>query len=292
MKEITVCPICDSKDFTELIRVKDHSISKEEFIIKQCASCGFKITSPRPTEEDLPSYYESEDYVSHSDTTKGIINFLYQKVKAITLNQKEKLISGLNTSNKILDLGCGTGDFLKFVSEKGWKTTGLEPDSGARNLALKKLPGQIHPIENLFELPSQSFGIITMWHVLEHVSELNKYMIQLNLLLENNGKLIIALPNPESADAKHYKEYWAAYDVPRHLFHFSKKNITELALKHNFKLEFIKPMVFDSFYVSMLSEKYKNGNIFKAANNGLISNLKGRKSQNHSSLIYIFSKLG
>ena len=147
-------------------------------------------------------------------------------------------------------------------------------------------------IENLFELPPESFGIITMWHVLEHVSELNKYMKQLNLLLEKNGRLIIALPNPDSADAKHYKEYWAAYDVPRHLYHFSKKNISDLATKHNFNLEFIKPMVFDSFYVSMLSEKYKNGNIFSAASNGLISNLKGRKNKNYSSLIYIFSKKG
>ena len=130
-----------------------------------------------------------------------------------------------------------------------------------------------------------------MWHVLEHVSELNKYLAQLNILLEKDGRLIIALPNPESADAKHYKEYWAAYDVPRHLYHFSKKNISALASKHGFKLESIKPMLFDSFYVSMLSEKYKNGNIFKAASNGLVSNLKGRKSQNYSSLIYVFNKM-
>jgi len=290
MLEIKKCPICDSQTFTNFLTIKDHSISKEEFVIKQCSSCGFKITTPRPTEEDLPSYYKSEDYISHSDTNKGIINFLYQKVKNLTLKQKEKLISGFNTSKTILDIGCGTGDFLKYTSANNWVVTGLEPDFGARNLALKKLPGKIYPIENLFELPPDSFGIITMWHVLEHVSELNKYMEQLNLLLEKNGRLIIALPNPDSADAKHYKENWAAYDVPRHLYHFSKKNISDLASKHDFNLEFIKPMVFDSFYVSMLSEKYKNGNIFSAASNGLVSNLKGRKNKNYSSLIYIFSK--
>ena len=292
MQEIKSCPICESLTFTDFLTVKDHSISKEVFIIKQCSSCGFKITSPRPTKEELPSYYESEDYISHSDTNKGFINFLYQIVKSLTLKQKEKLISGFKTSKTLLDIGCGTGDFLKYTSNKNWSVIGLEPDDGARNLAINKLPGKVFPINYLFELPTDNFGIITMWHVLEHVNELNKYMAQLNLLLEKDGRLIIALPNPDSADAKHYKEYWAAYDVPRHLSHFSKKNITHLALKHNFKLELIKPMMFDSFYVSMLSEKYKKGNIFKAAINGLVSNLKGRKSQNHSSLIYIFSKVG
>lgn len=290
MQEIKRCPICDSDKLISFLTVVDYSISKEEFNIKKCDNCGFKITSPRPTDDELPAYYASEDYVSHSDTQKGIINYLYQKVKGVTLKQKVKLISGLTTSRTLLDVGCGTGDFIKFAADNNWGVTGLEPDKGARCLALNKLPGKVFPIDNLFKLSHGGYGIITMWHVLEHVSELNKYIAQLYLLLEDNGRLIIALPNPESADAKHYKKYWAAYDVPRHLYHFSKKNITALASKHGFKLDTIKPMVFDSFYVSMLSEKYKNGNVFFAASNGLVSNLKGRKTLNHSSLIYIFSK--
>ena len=289
MQEIKSCPICESQSLTEFLKVKDHSISHEEFNIKSCTVCGFKITSPRPTDKDLPSYYKSEDYVSHSDTKKGFINFLYQTVKGITLKQKEKMLSGLKTPKSLLDVGCGTGDFLKYTSDNNWEVTGLEPDQGARELALSKLPGKVYPIEYLFKLEDK-FGIITMWHVLEHVSQLNDYMKQLNDLLEVNGKLIIALPNPDSADAKHYKEFWAAYDVPRHLYHFSKKNISDLASKHGFKLESIKPMIFDSFYVSMLSEKYKKGNVFNAASNGFVSNLKGRKKMNYSSLIYIFSK--
>jgi len=290
MQEINLCPICESKSFTTFLELKDHSVSQEKFTIIQCDTCGFKITSPRPLENILPRYYKSEDYISHSDTQKGLINFLYQKVKNITLYQKEKMISGFNTSNRLLDIGCGTGDFIKYVSLKNWDVIGLEPDKGARSLAESKLPGRVFRTDNLFELSHQSFGIITMWHVLEHVSELNKYMAQINLILEKDGRLIIALPNPESADAKHYKKYWAAYDVPRHLYHFSKKNISELASNNGFRLETIKPMVFDSYYVSMLSEKYKKGNVFFAASNGLLSNLKGRKSLNHSSLIYVFSK--
>lgn len=290
MIEINECPICESDSFADYMEVKDNSISKEVFTIKQCSSCGLRITSPRPEDQDLGRYYESEDYISHSDTNKGFINFLYQKVKSITLKKKEKLISSFKTEKSILDIGCGTGDFILYCKDKAWNVCGLEPDINARNKAIEKGLDNVKDIQELFSLPSNSFGIITMWHVLEHVSELNKYFEQLHSLLQENGRLIIAVPNPDSPDAEKYKEYWAALDVPRHLFHFSKANISDLANKHNFKLEKVLPMVFDSFYVSMLSEKYKDGSILNAGINGALSNLKASSSTNHSSLIYILSK--
>lgn len=290
MVEIKECPICGSDRFSEYMDVKDNSISKEIFKIIQCDSCGLRVTSPRPNDADLGRYYESEDYVSHSDTNKGFINFLYQKVKSITLKKKEGLISSFNTKKSLLDVGCGTGDFMLFCKNKGWEVSGLEPDNNARNKAKEKGLENIKDIQDLFLLPENEFGIISMWHVLEHVANLNDYMKQLNTILDKNGRLIIAVPNPDSPDAKKYKEYWAALDVPRHLFHFSKNNIKDLAIKHGFKLESILPMVFDSFYVSMLSEKYKDGSILNAAVNGAISNMKASSSTNHSSLIYILAK--
>lgn len=290
MIEVNECPICGSTSFQKELSVKDHSISKETFIIKKCTDCGFRITSPRPLEADLGKYYESEDYVSHSDTNKGLVNYMYQQVKSITLRKKEALLSGFNTSKTLLDLGCGTGDFLLFCKNKGWEVNGLEPDNNARNKAIEKGLENVTDSDQLFSISDKTFGVITMWHVLEHVSDLNKYLDALYNLVEENGRLIIAVPNPESADAIKYKEYWAAYDVPRHLFHFSKNNIIDLAKKHNFIVESIKPMVFDSYYVSMLSEKYKNGSFLNAMINGLISNIKGSGSKNHSSLIYILRK--
>jgi 2-polyprenyl-3-methyl-5-hydroxy-6-metoxy-1,4-benzoquinol methylase len=290
MTEIKECPICGSTEINDYLSVKDHSISKENFSIKECGSCGLKMTSPRPKLEDLGSYYESEDYISHSDTNKGLVNFMYQKVKSITLKNKEKLISKFNTSKKLLDIGCGTGDFLLYCKQKGWEVKGLEPDKTARLKAKEKGLNEIDNIDAFFSQDDNSFGIITMWHVLEHVPNLNKYMSQLYKILEDNGRLLIAVPNPDSPDAKKYKSHWAAYDVPRHLFHFSKSNIKRLAVKHHFSVDEIQPMIYDSFYVSMLSEKYKNGSIINAAINGLLSNLKARKDTNHSSLIYILSK--
>lgn len=290
MIEINECPICSSKNFEPFLTIKDHSISQETFEVKVCSNCGLKMTSPRPKDEDLGKYYESEDYVSHSDTNKGIVNFLYQKVKSITLKQKEKLISSLGTSKRLLDIGCGTGDFLVYCKSKGWTVKGLEPDINARTKAKEKGLQDISDLTSFYKIEDDSLGIVSMWHVLEHVSDINKYMEKLYSILEDKGRILIAVPNPDSPDAKKYKEYWAAYDVPRHLFHFSKNNIKDLAQKHGFIVENIKPMLFDSFYVSMLSEKYKKGSILNAAINGLFSNLKAKNSSNHSSLIYILAK--
>jgi ubiquinone/menaquinone biosynthesis C-methylase UbiE len=290
MHEIIECPICSSKEFDTFLQLKDYSISKEPFTIIQCKKCKLKITSPRPNEEDLGKYYESEEYISHSDTSKGIINFLYQKVKSYTLKKKEKLISSFHTSKTLLDIGCGTGDFLLYCKSKNWKVNGLEPDANARKKAHEKGLENVKDSKDLFSIPEKSFGIITMWHVLEHVSELNKYLKQLYKILQDDGRILIAVPNPDSPDALKYEKYWAAYDVPRHLFHFSKSNIKELSEKHNFSLDEIKPMVFDSFYVSMLSEKHKKGSLLNASINGLISNVKAASQTNHSSLIYILSK--
>ena len=290
MTEINECPICGSIEFKEYLNVKDHSISKESFSIKQCKKCGLRLSSPRPDDKDLPKYYESEDYVSHSDTKKGLINNLYHTVKQITIKQKEALIDSISSGKDLLDIGCGTGDFLLYCKGKGWEVSGLEPDPNARKRAKEKGLIEVEDLPQFYELKADSYDVISMWHVLEHVADLNEYFKQLRLLLKENGHLVIAVPNPDSPDAIKYKEYWAALDVPRHLFHFSKQNIKDLAAKHQFKLDSIKPMLFDSFYVSMLSEKYKGGNILNAAINGFFSNIKARKTKNHSSLIYILSK--
>lgn len=240
-----------------------------------------------PIPDNIEAYYKSDTYISHTDTNKTLIDKVYKKVRTYTLHKKLKLINSYNKkdSRKILDIGAGTGDFLKICKENNWDVVGVEPSAKAREIAIKKNINLIPTINSI----DTKFDIITMWHVLEHVINLEDYIKTLKKLLTKNGVLIIAVPNYKSYDANYYKQHWAAYDVPRHIWHFSKNSISKLFLKVTMKVVKIKPMIFDSFYVSLLSEKNKHGtfNPIKAFIIGFISNTIGIIKKEHSSHIYI-----
>ena len=289
------CPICNSTNIQEQLNAKDYTVSQKNFALWHCNTCTARFTQDVPAQDAIGAYYASENYISHSDTKKGIINSLYHLVRKRTLGAKRRLVineTGI-VKGSILDIGCGTGAFLQTMKDADWNITGLEPDVVARTKATELY--NIHPQESgkLFELPAASFNAITMWHVLEHVHELHGYIKHIAVLLAANGKLFIAVPNYTSKDADIYKAHWAAYDVPRHLYHFSPQSMEQLLSMHGLKLAAVKPMWFDSFYVSMLSEQYKNGkgNILKAVLNGLISNAKAwGNTKKCSSVIYVISK--
>ena len=281
------------KDNNQILTVKDYSVSNETFDLIYNQFEDILETSPQPAPENLDAYYKSEDYISHTDSKRNLLEQVYHLVRKRALKKKVGLINSFKAQNKnLLDIGCGTGDFLETASRSNWKITGIEPDEKARNIANKKNNNVVYKIEHLKNLKANSFDVITLWHVLEHLPNLDDHIKIFNHLLKPEGRLVIAVPNHKSYDAKHYKSFWAAYDVPRHLWHFSQKGIKVLFQKHNFNLVITKPMLFDAFYVSLLSEKYKSGfmNPFKAFWIGLRSNLKAKRSSEYSSLIYVFKK--
>jgi len=269
------------------LTVKDHSVSKEIFELYHDETLDMLITSPQPELQNLGRYYESEDYISHTDNKRSLFEKAYHFVKNIALKNKLNLINAEQSQKgKILDIGAGTGDFLLTAKNDGWKTVGVEPSERAKNIAKQK---GISFVEEISELENNSFDVITMWHVLEHVPNLEFQIQELKRLLKPTGTLIIAVPNFKSYDAKYYNEFWAAYDVPIHFWHFSKKAIKSLFEKVDMKLEKVLPMKFDSFYVSLLSEKYKTGkmNYVSAFFVGLKSNLKASSTKEYSSHIYV-----
>jgi 2-polyprenyl-3-methyl-5-hydroxy-6-metoxy-1,4-benzoquinol methylase len=290
-----VCPVCKSSNISPLLTAKDHTVSQKEFVIWQCQQCTLRFTQDVPSEDSIGDYYKAEEYISHTDTSKGFINKLYKKVRVYTLQQKANFViseTGLKNGS-ILDLGCGTGAFLDVIQNKGWMVTGVEPDEDARKRAKTLYNLEVLPSSAFKNLPSRSFDAITLWHVLEHVHDLHNYINQLKKVLKDKGKIFIAVPNYNSSDADSYKLYWAAYDVPRHLYHFTPKTMALLMQQHGLKIISMKPMWFDSYYVSMLSSKYKNGKIKwpGAVINGFKSTLKTiQNTERSSSLIYIITK--
>ena len=269
------------------LTVKDYSVSKETFDLYYDETLDMLITHPQPSLENLGKYYESEDYISHTDNKRSLFEKIYHFIKSIALKNKLNLINSLQPNKGIiLDIGAGTGEFLSVAKNDGWQIIGVEPSDKAKAIAKSK---GVSFVEKTSELENHSFDVISMWHVLEHVPDLDKQIKELKRLLKPKGTLIIAVPNFKSFDANHYGKFWAAYDVPIHFWHFSKTAIKLLFEKEEMKLEKVLPMKFDSFYVSLLSEKYKSGkmNFVKAFFIGLQSNWKAKNNFEYSSHIYI-----
>ncbi|MBL4707576.1 MAG: class I SAM-dependent methyltransferase [Flavobacteriales bacterium] len=292
MKTYQICPICEKKKFSHFLHCKDNTGSNEAFSIVKCNNCNFAFTNPIPLEDQIGKYYESDEYISHSNSKKGLVNFLYQKVRNHTLNKKLALLKSLSSGRALLDIGSGTGEFLNQCNLNGFTIEGIEPSKKGRDQAKNNFNINIKTEEELSQFKDSSFDFISMWHVLEHVYHLNDRIKELHRLIKNDGHIVIAVPNLNSLDAKQYKEFWAAYDVPRHLYHFSPNDIKNLGEKHGLKMVKTLPMKFDSYYVSMLSEKYKTGNtnIFSGFLTGFKSNNKANPSKTYSSQIYILKK--
>ena len=259
------------------LKVKDYSVSGEVFELLYDSELDMLITHPQPSLEKLPSYYESVDYISHTDGKRSLFEKMYQFVKGIALKNKLKLINSQSEKGRILDIGAGVGDFLSVAKKDGWETIGIEPSEKAKTIAIKK---GVSFVESIVELENNSFDVITMWHVLEHVPDLENQIAELKRLLKPNGTILIAVPNFNSFDANYYGNFWAAFDVPIHLWHFSKTAVEKLFSKEDLKLVKVLPMKFDSFYVSLLSEKYKTGkmNYLKAFFIGWKSNRYGNRN--------------
>lgn len=272
------------------IEVKDHSVSGERFQLLYDEQLEMLETFPKPALDKLPEYYQSEDYISHTDSKRNLLEKVYHLVRDIALKRKLYLINKVSNKGKhLLDIGCGTGEFLQTAKKNNWTVVGIEPNKIARQLANQKTNNKVFESTNFAELEPESFDVITLWHVLEHLPNLDDQISLFKKFLKPNGTLFIAVPNYKSFDASYYKEFWAAFDAPRHLWHFSKNSIAVLMSRQSLVIKQILPMKFDAYYVSLLSEKYRNGqmNPIKAFWMGWRSNFKASRSGEYSSLIYV-----
>lgn len=272
------------------IEAVDHNVSGLHFSISQCDNCGYKFTNPRPVEETIGNYYKSDGYVSHNSTKKGIINKIYHIVRNYQFTRKHKQIVKLQISSgkNLLDIGCGTGDFINYMCQRGWSVDGVETDKQARLLAINNSGVSI--FESLYSKNLKKYDVITLWHVLEHVYEIKGFVNQLKKLLKKDGLIVVGVPNSASYDANFYGGNWYAYDLPIHSSHFVKGDIKNIANLYGLKLKYIKPLIFDAYYISMLSSKKSKKSIVGGIFRGFISNIKAKKNGQYSSLTYYLFK--
>ncbi|NBV13163.1 MAG: class I SAM-dependent methyltransferase [Sphingobacteriia bacterium] len=286
------CPSCSNKELKNFLCTKDFSFSQEDYQIVQCNTCKLLFTQDIPDQESIGKYYSSQNYISHSNDDNSWFHKIYQIIRKTTLKQKRRWVSIQKPiKGKILDLGAGTGYFVAEMKNAGWEVIGLEPSTDARNQAELIHKIKLFPTEDFNSLPADNFEVITLWHVLEHVHDLNGYAKRFFELLKPGGILMIAVPNADSFDAKKYGKYWAAYDVPRHLYHFTPETVKKGITKHGFKFVKQYPQWFDAFYVAMLSESYLGRNKIGGILQGLISNIHAITNKGQtSSLLYVFQK--
>lgn len=291
------CPLCHNEQIVEEVTCMDHLVSCKPFLLCRCLECGFLFTQNAPSTEAMSKFYESEDYISHSDTKKGVMNRLYHHARQLNLKRKARLVRKHTSklTGRLLDVGTGTGYFPHIMQQLGWQVEAMEQSAAARFFAKEQFQLEVMSKNEWNQLSTESFDAITLWHVMEHLHELNYTWDEINRTLSPDGCLIIAVPNVSSWDAKYYQSDWAAYDVPRHLWHFSPENMLLLAKKHGFELEKIYPMAMDAFYISILSEKNKLHTMpfFRGMWMGFrawLHCLSDKKQS--SSLIYVFKKQG
>ncbi len=292
LEYITACPVCDASELEELLTTKDFTVSQAFFKIDRCKNCSFKFTNPRPLSNELASYYDSPNYISHTNNPNNFINKLYRLARYFTLRQKTAFIQKVNDGKvgRLLDIGCGTGEFLQKAVAAGWRGYGIEPEKKAREQIINTGKDSIHA--SLVDLKASSFDVITLWHVMEHLPDLKKDLAKIYEKLKPGGKLIIAVPNANAAEAKYYQEFWAAYDVPRHLYHFDIDSMSRLLQSSGFTISDINGMPLDAIYVAILSEKYKyRTNMLRGIFKGIQTNILGMKSKDkYSSLIFTATK--
>lgn len=284
------CPSCGNTTFKKLFTTSDYSNTREEFTVTECMTCGLQQTLPHPAPEMMHRYYKAETYISHKEKSANIIDFIYRKARKFTLRWKLSVIQSITNHKTLLDFGCGAGDFLNHCLSKGYKANGYEPTQVAANISKSKTRIQIY---TELDQIKEKYSIITLWHVLEHIQFLNETIEHIKSILDKDGTIFIAVPNHKSFDAKTYGKHWAAYDVPRHLWHFDRDTMKQLMTKHNLKIRRIIPMKLDPYYISLVSEQYKSPqlNAISRAARAIItawkSNKNAKTTGEYSSLIYV-----
>jgi SAM-dependent methyltransferase len=285
------CPICGSDSYRPFLQVADRFRPEERFRLVRCTSCGLIYLNPRPTEQAILKYYQAADYDPHSEGGHGLSGKLYRLARFLNTLLKLHWLSSFSGPRRALDVGCGTGYFLQMLRKKGWEVAGVEPVPVAQRLAQQK---GLNVVSRLDEAQGP-FGVITLWHVLEHLHNPADTLRQLDRLLAADGWLLLSMPNPLCLDAQYFGPSWVAYDAPRHLVHYRPQDVEHLARQTGFTIFRLAMLPFDPVYNVFLSLQQSTSlslsQIISGPSMGIRSLLDGiRHPKLASSPVYFFRK--
>jgi len=211
----------------------------------------------------MAEHYQAEGYDPFQEVESGssLSQKLYALAKPFGLSWKRRLVSRyLPHPGSLLEIGTGTGSFLDTMHKGGWEVQGCEKDDNAARFAREKLHldvfnGDLSDVKDLKE----SYDAVTFWHSLEHIHRIKENLSVVKKVIKQDGRLFIALPNPDSCDAAIYANRWVAWDAPRHLWHFKPSAMEGLLRQYGFRLIRCHAMPLDPFYNSLLSEFLHSG---------------------------------
>ena len=294
--ETIACPACDCPDYAAALTVRDRfeTLPGQLFYIVRCRNCRLLYLNPRPDEASIAAYYAAAEYDPFISSTErsGFFDKAYRNARRLSVRRKAaRVVHDLARGAKTLDVGCATGEFMLELRRRGFLPSGVEPDAGAAKFAVERnrLTVWTGTIE---DVPSSAgpFELITFWHVLEHVHRLKRTLAVAHALLSSDGRLAIAVPNPQSKDARAYGAKWVAWDTPRHLYHFEPPVMLKLLEDAGFSAKRAGAVAFDAFYHCLLSEPKLLSGYLRGGLRGFDSYLRGLAGADGSSELYLAYK--
>lgn len=243
-----LCPACGIASLRQAFNATplDYSL-KERFDILVCERCGHGITMTESAQHEMP-LHEGGSY----DTSEKLWHRLASPFLRLLERNKMKYLGPKPEGARLLEVGCGKGRFLEVAVDAGYSVHGLEPSKRSYSFARTRLGDKVlcMNLEDLGEEVGQ-FDFIVLWHVLEHINDIDAVLDKIKTLLYPAGKVLIAVPNFKSFQARIGRSNWYGLDPPRHLHHFSPQSIEKILKRHNLRIE---RFFFNSFYLDYVGE--------------------------------------
>ena len=252
------CPLCGTTDATELLETGVRSITGETYRVVQCSECDLRYTRPLPVPDELEAVYGQDYIIYHSVATTArrpwrlnvdALTSLY--MQTLFWDRRRALLG--RRPGRLLDVGCGTGDFLLTLKQRGWNVCGTEFSDAACAMARARgIPVEQAELASV-GFPDRYFDVVTLWHVLEHLEDPFATLAEVRRILRDDGLLIVEVPNSACLAFRLCKKDWFMLEVPQHVQHFTPHTLRSLLQRAGFEPVYRQNLRFWNFHIDFYS---------------------------------------